>query len=247
MAYKYSHFIPQNAAPKGAKRIGVYKDGKRVCSIPLGKLAQPTGTKRYSFGLVSDTHLCPEASNGETVAERFDIALSWFELKGAAFVAHCGDMVNVGFENPKGTYNPEQFAEYRSICNLHPNLPVYACSGNHESYNEPVVTYLDEYKQYVGHDLNFTVAHENDVFIFLGMPKSNTLYVDGGTLPVPELAWLESQLTANADKRCFVFIHVYMDGDSGDTLDKNPNDLLPEGYTATVIKNALKKVIVQGG
>lgn len=242
MAYKYEHFIPQNTAPIGAKKIGVYDgNGNKVCSIPLGRLA-PTTTapKLYSFGLISDTHICPEAANGAIVSARLDHALTWFEEQGAVFVAHCGDMVNVGFENPKGTYNPEQFAEYQRICNLHPNLPVYACSGNHESYNEPVVTYLDEYKAYVGYDLNFTVTHGNDAFIFLGMPKSATLYVDGGTLPVPELAWLESQLTANANKRCFVFIHPYMDEDSGDTLDKNPNDLLPVGYVTNVIKNALK-------
>ena len=240
MAYKYEHFIPQNTAPKGATNIGVYKDGEKVCSIPLGRLAHPTKQKLYSFGLLSDTHICPDIAEGATVSSIFDAALTWFEQQGAAFVAHCGDMTNVGFENPKGTYNPVQFAEYQRICNLHPNLPVYACSGNHESYNEPVITYLDEYKQYVGHDLNFTVTHGNDAFIFLGMPKSNTLYVDGSTIPVPELAWLESQLTANADKRCFVFIHPYMDDDSGDTLDKNPNDLLPQGYVATTIKNALK-------
>lgn len=240
MAYKYSHFIPQNTAPTGAKKIGVYNsNGKRICTIPLNGLKPPVGTKKYSFGLLSDTHICPEASNGAVVSARLDHALTWFEEQGALFVAHCGDMVNVGFENPKGTYNPEQFVEYQRICNLHPDLPVYAVSGNHESYNSDIINYEDEYKAYVGHDINHTVEYNGDVFVFLGQPKSATLYVDGSTIPVPELAWLENQLTANADKRCFVFIHPYMDDDSGDTLDKNPNDLLPVGYVSNVIKNAL--------
>lgn len=240
MAYKYEHFIPQNTAPSGAKRIGVYKaNGEWICSIPLGRMTQPTSTKLYSFGLLSDTHLCPEIAEGSTVSARLDHALTWFEEQGCVFVAHCGDMVNVGFENPKGTYNPSQFVEYQRIRNLHPNLPIYACAGNHESYNANICDYESEYKTYTGHDIRFTVEHNNDVFIFMGMPKTTTLYIDGSTLPVPELAWLGNQLTANANKRCFVFIHPYMDDDSGDTLDKNPNDLLPVGYVSNQIKTAL--------
>lgn len=241
MRHQYSGFIPENTAPKGATGIGVYDaKGEKVHTMGLGFLAPPNGTPLYSFGLLSDTHICPEAANGAIVSARFDAALTWFEQQGAVFAAHCGDMVNVGFENPAGTYNPEQFVEYQRICNLHPNLPVYAASGNHESYNAPITDYLEEYKGYVGHDIRFTVEHGNDVFIFLGMPRATTLYVDGSTTPVPELAWLESQLSQNADKRCFVFIHPGIVGDSGDTLGVNPNDLIPEsGYVTELIKNAL--------
>lgn len=239
MSYIYPHLISQNIAPKGAKKISVYKDGAKICSIPLGRLNPPLGTIRYSFGLISDTHLCPETSDGVMVATRLDNALTWFERQGASFVTHCGDMVNVGFEYPKGTYNPVQFEQYKSIRESHPNLPIYASAGNHESYNANICDYEDEYKYYTGHDIRFTVEHDGDVFIFMGMPKTATLYVDGGTLPVPELAWLSNQLTTNANKRCFVFIHPYMDDDSGDTLDKNPNDLLPVGYVYNQIKTAL--------
>ena len=240
MAYKYEHFIPQNTAPNGTKCIGVYKaNEERICSIPLGRMTPPTSTKLYSFGLLSDTHICPEISEGSIVSAKLDHALTWFEEQGVVFVAHCGDMVNVGFENPKGTYNPAQFVEYQRIRNLHPNLTIYACAGNHESYNANICDYENEYKTYTGHDIRFTVEHNKDVFIFMGMPKTTTLYIDGSTLPVPELAWLGNQLTANANKRCFVFIHPYMDDDSGDTLDKNPNDLLPVGYVSNQIKTAL--------
>lgn len=242
MKYQYSGFIPENTAPQGATKIGVYdSDGNRVCNIGLGRLTPPDSNPVYSFGLLSDTHICPEAVNGTIVSARFDAALTWFEQQGAEFVAHCGDAVNVGFENPVGTYNPEQFVEYQRICNLHPNLPVYASSGNHESYNAPISNYEDEYVQYMGHNIRFTVTHGNDVFIFMGMPVSSRLYIDGSILPVPELAWFESQLSSNADKRCFVFIHPYIVGDSGDTLGKNPNDLIPEsGYVTNIVKNALR-------
>lgn len=242
MAYKYKHFIPQNTAPRGANSIGAYKDGVKVADISLGRMTPHSGTKRYSFGVVSDTHLCPENTvnnTGAIVSARFDSALTWFEEQGVSFVAHCGDMTNVGFENPKGTYNPVQYEEYLRIRNLHPNLPIYCAAGNHESYNANICDYEQEYKHYIGNDIQFTVEHNGDVFIFMGMPKTATLYVDGSVLPVPELAWLETQLSDNKDKRCFVFIHPYMDGDSGDTLDKNPNDLLPIGYVTNIIKGAL--------
>lgn len=238
MGYIYNHLIPQNTAPKGAKNIGVYdSNGEKVFTIPLGRMTPPAGTKRYSFGLVSDTHVCPEAGVGAIVSARLDSAFTWFEEQGAAFVAHCGDIVNFGFENPSGTYNPIQYDEYKRIRNLHPNLPIYAVSGNHD---QPVPTYIDKYKECTGHDIRFTVEHDNDVFIFMGQPKVTTLYVDGSVLPVPELAWLETQLSENADKRCFVFFHPYIVGDSGDTLGANPNDLLPaSGYVTNLIKNAL--------
>lgn len=236
--YVYRHFIPENIAPKDATKIGVYDaSGKRIVNIPIGRLTPPTGTIRYSFGLISDTHICPEANVGAIVSARLDSALTWFEEQGVVFVAHCGDIVNFGFEHPEGTYNPTQYEEYKRICDLHPNLPVYAVAGNHD---QPVADYMDEYKVYNGHDLRFTVEHNGDVFIFMGMPKVSTLYVDGSVLPVPELAWLQNQLGENADKRCFVFFHPYIVGDSGNTLNANPNDLLPEsGYVTNLIKNAL--------
>ena len=236
--YKYEHLIPQNTAPNGAAKIGVYDgDGKRLMGIPLGRLVPSTGTKRYSFGLISDTHVCPEANVGSIVSAKLDSALAWFEEQGAVFVAHCGDIVNFGFEYPTDIYNPSQYEEYKRIRDLHPNLPIYAASGNHD---QPVPTYIEKYRECTGHDIRFTVEHDNDVFIFMGQPKVATLYEDGSTLPVPELSWLEAQLRNNADKRCFVFFHPYIVGDSGNTLGLNPNDFLPaSGYVTNLIKNAL--------
>lgn len=239
MAYKYEHFIPENTAPKGATKIGVYDGDRLVMTIPLGRMARPAGTKRYSFGLVSDTHICPTNAGGDVVSARLDSALTWFEEQGAVLVANCGDMTNVGFEYPAGTYNPVEFAEYQRICNLHPNLPVYGACGNHDSYNAHITNYEDELIQYTGHGIRFTVEHGGDVFIFLGQPKSSVLYVDGGTLPIPELAWLETQLTNNADKRCFVFIHPYLTDDSGNPLGSHSQPICPAPYVHNVIVNAL--------
>lgn len=240
MAYKYTHFIPQNTAPNGAKSIGVYRDGVKVADIPLGRMAQPMGTKRYSFGLVSDTHICPNNAEGAMVSARLDNAFTWFEEQGVELIANCGDMTNIGFENPKGTYNPSEFAEYQRICNLHPNTPVYGACGNHDSYNAHIYAYEDKLIEYTGHGIRFTVEHDGDVFIFFGQPKSSILYVDGSTIPVPELAWFQEQLNNNKDKRCFVFIHPYLTDDSGNPLGVHPTPIEPAPYVHNIIVNALK-------
>lgn len=241
MALKYTHFIPENIAPKGAKKIGVYNaNGKRIASIPLGRLTLTAKAKKYSFGLISDTHICPDISDtGVIVSERLDNTLTWFEEQGAVFVANCGDMTNVGFENPKGTYNPVQFAEYQRICNLH-NLPVYGVCGNHDSYNSDISDYEAELNEYTGHNIRFIVEYEEDVFIFFGQPKASTLYVNGGIIPVPELSWLENQLTTNKNKRCFVFIHPYLTNDSGNPLGVHPVNIAPAPYVHNIIVSALK-------
>lgn len=240
MTYKYEHLIPQNIAPKGAKHIKVYNtNGEVVCTIPLGRLKQPSKTKRYSFGIVSDTHICPNNADGAIVSARLNKAFTWFEEQGASLIANCGDMTNIGFENPKGTYNPVEFAEYQRICNLHPNTPVYGACGNHDSYNTDIANYEDELIEYTGHGIRFTVEHNGDVFIFFGQPKSSILYVDGSVIPVPELAWLQEQLSNNKDKRCFVFIHPYLTDDSGNPMGVHPTPIEPAPYVHNIIVNAL--------
>ena len=83
---KYRDLIPQNRAPKGVKRIGIYDaDGKRVGTVPLGPLAFPdVGEKLYSFGALSDVHISYDTAIGD-----FQRALA--NLTDVAFVCICGD------------------------------------------------------------------------------------------------------------------------------------------------------------
>lgn len=231
--YEYTHFIPQNVAPYGAKKIGVYDDeGNRICGFSLGKLTPPTGTKRYSFGIVSDTHLQPASSN--LASSRLETAMNWFETQGAAFVCNSGDITNHGFRNSDGSTDLLQFADYKRIRELHPNLPIYAACGNHDSYFAPVTENLTELQTYTGHGLYFSVQHENDLFIFVGQPTS------GSAMNEEELAWLENLLIANASKRCFVFIHPYISDDCGNTLNAYVSALLPQTSSTTKrLKTAL--------
>lgn len=235
MRYEYTHFIPQNVAPYNAKKIGVYNaKGNRICGVSLGKLTPPAETKRYSFGIISDTHLQPVSS--ALASNRLETAMSWFKAQGAVFVCNSGDITNHGFRNGDGSTDLLQFADYKRIRDLHPDLPIYASCGNHDSYFAPITENLTELQTYTGHGLYFSVSYESDLFIFIGQPS--------GYVPMneQELAWLENLLTENADKRCFIFIHPYFGDDSGDPLEAYGSVLLPQTSSITQrLKTALSK------
>lgn len=238
MAYKYKHFIPENTAPKGAKSIGVYNNGKKVCDIPLGRLTPTKKEKLYSFGLLSDIHVDPYDKKPETKLEK---ALSFFKEHGCSFLCHCGDISMTGLWYPisetehTSYYSPTQFDIFYSICNKY-NMPVYGCCGNHESYNgydisktytdiygvdkTLVVNNLEKLQEYSGNGLVFTVTPEendNDIFIFVGQSTQQL------PMTVNHLQWLYERLEENRNKRCFVFNHSYVSkDDSGDPLALHP-------------------------
>lgn len=214
MAYVYRHFIPQNTAPNGAKRIGVYDgNGKKVATIPLGRMSPPTGTKLYSFGIVSDLHIYPLAAVAWTPETKFDNALTYFENQGCAFCVACGDLTNTGFylrtddsDASTQTLDERQFAKYKEICDAH-TIPVYEIMGNHESYyGMPITNNLAKMETYTGKGvLSYTVTQRNDLFILCGQNHGSSVMSDD------DFTWLGETLEANKDKRCFVFIHSHID------------------------------------
>lgn len=214
MAYKYTHFIPQNTAPNGAKSIGVYDgNGNKVCSIPLGRMTPPTKEKLYSFGLVSDIHLSANQYVAWKPIPKFDNALTLFENSGCSFCIVCGDMTNTGLyqrtdESTAGTeyLDEQQFAKYKEICDKH-TIPVYELMGNHESYyGMPISNNLTLMETYTGNSaLSYTVTQGNDVFILCGQPRDAWVMLD------EDFTWLGQTLEANKDKRCFVFVHSHID------------------------------------
>ena len=229
MAYKYKHFIPQNIAPKGAECFIVYDgDGKEVCTIPLGRMTPPTNGKLYSFALLSDIHLY----KGETAWKgnaKFDNALTYLDSTDCVFCAHCGDITQTGLydEGDKTTLVPTQFAKYKEICDKH-TIPVYGLCGNHENYVNPITNNLTELRYYTGTDLYYTIEQGSDLFIFIGQPSYKEVMSDDA------LQWLEETLAVNQDRRCFVFIHSYIEEDSGDAVDYRENSVFDDwGVTKT--------------
>lgn len=200
MPYVYRHFIPQNIAPAGATKIGVYDgNGNIVCSIPLGGLTQPTGEKLYSFCALSDVHITQD-----TAASDFERALTC--AKGSCdFVCIAGDLVDSGSES--------QFATYKGVIDkVLPNgeIPVYAITGNHENYSTVSQSYL---QNYTGFPLYYSFTKDDDVFIMVGHyggdHNGNGDWRSNELVTAEELQWLYETLEANRNKRCFVFTHAY--------------------------------------
>lgn len=223
MSYKYNGFISQQIAPKNAQSIGVYNNGVKICDIPLGRLTPVTKTKQYSFGLVSDMHLW-KAGLGWSPDIKFDNALTYFESQGCVFCANCGDITQTGlfFEGDAVNMKPEQFENYKMICDRH-TIPVYGICGNHESYVVPITNNLAELKAYTGTDLYYTVTQGNDLFIFIGQPYNVCPMSDEA------LAWLTTTLEANSNKRCFIFVHPHIS--SGNPVGAYKSNPLFQNWT----------------
>lgn len=196
--YKYRHFIPENTAPTGTKKIGVYDgNGKKVYNIPLRRLAPTQKTKLYSFCALADIHLTYDTAN-----EDFQRALAYAETN-CDFTCVAGDLTDSAAVE-------SQLVTYKNIVDTYsPTKPVYAIAGNHEHYSNYSNSYLEKY---TGHPLYYSFTQGNDVFIMVGHYGG---YQDDGVgwlasemLSIEELQWLYETLETNRNKRCFVFTHV---------------------------------------
>ncbi len=188
---KYENLIPQNTASFNAKRIGVYNSkGERVGGFGLSNLRMPNvGEKLYSFGAISDVHF-----QRTTAEEDFQKALTYFNTDNdVLFTCICGDLTENGYA--------EQLAEYKESVDAYANKPVYAISGNHESYGGLDIANVIE--TYTGKPLYYSFEQGNDVFIMLGIVGEWDLFTTA------ELQWLYETLEANRNKRCFVFQHTF--------------------------------------
>lgn len=196
--YKYTHFIPENTAPNGAKKIGVYDtNGKKIYSVPLGRLAPSSGEKLYSFCALADIHLTYDTANAD-----FQRALIYAE-NNCDFTCVAGDLTDSGASE-------SQLATYKSIVDTYsPTKPVYAITGNHEHYSNYSYKYLEKYTR---KPLYYSFTKGNDVFIMVGhyggYQGDGIGWLPSEMLSAEELQWLYETLEANRNKRCFVFNHV---------------------------------------
>lgn len=269
MAYKYSHFIPQNIAPKDIKEIGIYNSkGKQIYTIPLGSLTPPTKEKLYSFGLLSDIHLyntTPGSLNSRDT--KFKNALQYFKNQGCSFMCHCGDLVDYSFSFTDSTgeivknNSWEKYNELRKTV----DFPIYGCCGNHESYcvnsdnktfvktipdatsitigteTKAMLEFLYDFTTEDGTtgtaSLHYAIEQGNDLFVFCGQPR------EGAVMSDEALQWLGETLETNRNKRCFVFVHAYIEEDSGDAMDVRENSIFEMWGTAN--KQAFMNLLAQ--
>jgi predicted MPP superfamily phosphohydrolase len=197
---EYNDFISQNVATVGARRIGIYNEqGNRVGQIPLGSLTPPNPAKRlYSFGVLSDVHI-----GDSTATSDFTKALKYLS-KETDFICISGDLVHDG-------NNTSQWTEYKGLVDTYGNIPVYACTGNHDGYNTNLESLVSGY---TGKPLYYSIVQGNDVFVFVGC-RGNAV---GELFTDAELTWLAETLEANKSKRVFLFQHVRPEDGCGNAL-----------------------------
>lgn len=236
--------IPQNVAPPNAKRIAIYdSNGNKVCECELGNLAMPTniGTKKYSTGLLSDTHTTTMASyDASNVQADLITAVSWLSAN-AEITCVCGDLSE--FNNDGGLEKHKEIVDANKG-----DMEVYEMAGNHEHYNTDGVLALmgeDTIKQYTGFPFYYTVSNQptneatrnyyspivgEDVYIMCGAVGWSPMFNDAS------IQWLYERLEANRNKRCFLFFHAPIDDAEhcGDALNVITYDGLG-GYKSVFI------------
>lgn len=209
--------IPQNVAPKNVKKVIIFdSNGNRVCECDLGHLTMPQlGTKKYSAGLLSDTHMTTAAGSDEEV----DLARAINYFKSVAdMTCICGDLCNV---NETG-----QLEKHKAVVDANKgDMPVYAIPGNHGHISNTALNPLndEQIKAITGYPLYYTVSNQpadeasrnyysavvgDDVYIMCGAVR----WGDGNSMfDATSFQWLQETLDENRNKRCFLFFHAPID------------------------------------
>ena len=252
MRYKYTHFIPENVAPKGATRIVVKKqisenEEVEVGDIPYARfkrLTPPAGEPSYSFGLVSDCHTFKTEIYADATwmgNHKIKNALNYFVKRDCIMVIGCGDFTQTGFYlNNKNDYNESQMLNYKEIIDQC-KIPVFEIFGNHENYNGRNITdNLARAKELTRIPATaYTVSSSPNSDMVEGTAVrpnrhaevDNDLFIlcgqstSGEVMSADDFAWLGNILKANKTRRCFVVVHSYMEEDSGDPLDYRENSI----------------------
>lgn len=201
---QYEHLTPHNVALKDAVRIGVYdSNDRKIGQIPLGNLRlKNTGEKLYTFGVLSDVHVNNKGGNSDThFAEAMEYLANSNDVE---FICICGDLVDTGSDE-------NHWNKYKYIIDTYSKgKPVYAATGNHESYS----AYGPVYNTYggLGLDVINTFMYGGDVFITLVCQRYGKVDgVEAQTYSVDNLKKMHEILETNRNRRCFVFQHIKPD------------------------------------
>ena len=222
-----THFIPENVAPAGTKRIAVLRQkgadtpAEEVGYVPLGALEAGVSpsSRRFRFLALADIHLTYDTAEADFV-RALDFAQD--PQNECDFVCIAGDLTSTG------TYG--EMSLFKRLVTEGTDKPVYAITGNHEHYDTLCADYLEAC---TGFPLYYSFERGNDVFVMLGHWGS---YRGDGIgwrsnefISAEELQWLYETLEENRNRRCFVFCHV-LPHEHG---VGNPNGL----YTTALIWN----------
>lgn len=230
MSKYYKRLISENIAPANASVIGVLdKNGKLVGKIELGSLKKKSGTKLFSFALLSDIHLNKSNPNYPNSVEIFTKILDFCKEKGLKLITINGD-ITTNQEN-------SEYGIYSNFLTKYSDLEIYTNTGNHDmgyqtNYKETpknpnVLTTkeaFDEYTHQETEDLCFsktvTYGGKNFYFNFLSLKKGQLYYEPSASYPLfyvdSDIDWLENKLKNQTDGLSFVFVHVPFPDRAGD-------------------------------
>lgn len=196
----YTYFNKLNKAPENAGTIVACakntKNVKAIANIPSDLKMLDLGEKLYSFGALSDVHIDGDGTDEGYAAQDFERALNFLNNQGAVLVGISGDLSReAGYD---------ELELFKNIVDKVDGVPAYACRGNHDCYYS-----LSDWNTYIGTELQFSITHQNDKFIFLSMASEGTEDYGDGCLTTTQLDWLEAQLQASKNQRVFLFFHVF--------------------------------------
>lgn len=238
--------IPENVAPPNAKKVIICdSSGNVVCECELGNLAMPNvGTKKYSVGILSDTHTRESeySSNTELMNDShndLERAIKYLS-EVVKITCVCGDL---------SEYN-QALGKHKEIVDANKgNMKVFEIAGNHEHYIYPSGTESimssDEIKEYTGYPLYYTISNQptdevkrnyycdtvgDDVFIMVGAVRWSSVFDDAS------IQWLYETLETYRNRRCFLFLHPPLEGSQycGDSTNVLTWDMIV-GYTSIFI------------
>ena len=215
----YTYLNSFNIAPYKATKIAVCKSGTTKIlsssSLPSQFLFDGStyGTKLYSVGLLSDTHIDGDGTDTADSINDFKKALKLFENENVSFIAHCGDVTEDNRTN--------DYTAYSNIV-ADNTIPIKTIAGNHDSYSTlQSITGNSLYYEY-------TPDGTNDIYLFLGSYQASTT----NPFSNEELTWLETKLEEYKNKRVFLFFHYYCDP-VGDANNLDNDDLGTTGQAKT--------------
>lgn len=216
--------IKQNAALRGAKKFVVKTaDGTKIGDIPLGSKAHPAGDPDCRVIVVSDIHI-----GLADTSDVFEDILAYADADPLCkAVIVCGDLINNGLV-------ADQRTDYYDLI-YSASTPVYSIAGNHDTiWGYPTDEHMEDYTEFpLYYAVSKTANEANRIYANDGLPD-NTLLIclghygkdhsgnangdwrGGEQFSPAELAWFESIMASNADKRRIVFMHPYIPDGAGD-------------------------------
>lgn len=212
-----------------------FRAGGRLVSVTLTASNRPVESPRYSFAMISDTHVRFEGREewmnrkmGAASAPEFARTLQALAREGIDFVIHGGDMTDQALR--------DEFALMAGILKAQP-LTVYGCIGNHDRY---LVTSRPDARElladhFPGGELDYSFERAPIRFVVLDVE------IEEPVMQPRKRAWLRETLAADTATPTIVVWHYapYNRGDISNCGFRVPDwSLLGKETVLDIVRDA---------